>query len=489
MLRYSKFKSDEDGNVAMMFSATIVLLLTGIGVAVDYSGMTRARTALQAQVDAGVLAAATVEIDIENNGNGNAFGNEEQEREIRVQAAKEVISANGFDLQGIEPVLTLQESSVVLKAELEYKPFFGGILGFDKMRISADSESGLPKAQGVDIALVLDNTDSMRVDGKMDALKHGAVRLVETIEGTGSESKIAIVPFSRYVRINESLRTASWFEMPTEFDTEVSWQQAIRTGGSCTRETRTRTVDGVEEQYERNVCTGQTTTYEDRTGTFESRWRGCVGTRVPPFSETDDAYSHRVPGLLNQVPKEHTGTSRNIYTDCPAEIVPLTTEYDDLKTKINGMWTTDNTYLPSGLIWGQRVLSPGEPFDNTTPAGETEKRKVMIILTDGNNTTEIRQDADSEAAWEAPPYIAAVDNDEVAYEANAATVRMCQNAKSEGIEIFTIAFQVTDETTKDLLRNCASSPENAVTAGTNSGLIARFETLAENLKDEVRLMR
>ena len=156
---------------------------------------------------------------------------------------------------------------------------------------------------------------------------------------------------------------------------------------------------------------------------------------------------------------------------------------------IRDRWTTDNTYLPSGLIWGQRVLSPGEPFDNTTPAGETEKRKVMIILTDGNNTTEIRQDADSEAAWEAPPYIAAVDNDEVAYEANAATVRMCQNAKSEGIEIFTIAFQVTDETTKDLLRNCASSPENAVTAGTNSGLIARFETLAENLKDEVRLMR
>lgn len=30
----------------------------------------------------------------------------------------------------------------------------------------------------------------------------------------------------------------------------------------------------------------------------------------------------------------------------------MTDKYDDLKTKIRGMRTTDNTYLPTGLIWG-----------------------------------------------------------------------------------------------------------------------------------------
>ena len=487
MLNFKKYKTDTSGNVAMMFSGTVVLLLTGLGVAVDYSNMSRAQSMLQSQVDAGVLAAASVEFEKTNQGIGE--GSNAEERQARETAAKDVIEANGFSLTGIDPVLTLKESSVVLKAELDYEPLFGGILGVKKIRLSADAESGIAEMGSVDIALVLDSTNSMRVNGKMDALKEGAVELVEAIEDSGSESKISLVPFSRYIRINESLKTASWFQMPVEFDTDVTWQQAIHTGGTCTTETRTRTIDGVEEEYQGNNCTGQTTTYEERTATVESRWEGCVGTRIPPYSERDDAYSHKVPGLLRQVPGEHFGSSGNVYADCPAEIVPLTTEYADLKSDINSMWTTDNTYLPAGLIWGQRVLSPGVPFDNAPDAGESEKRKVMILMTDGENTTEIRQDAASEADWKAPPYIASVDSDEIATVANAVTVRMCQNVKDAGIEIYTIAFQVEDAATTTLLRNCASDASKALVAGSNAELVAEFKKVASDLKEDIRLMR
>ena len=489
MLNYKNFKTDTGGNVAMMFAVSTLMLLGGIGAAIDFSSMSRARVELQSQVDAAVLAAARVEIERQNNGVGNAYGNRANDRALRLEAANEVIAANGFDLTGIPPELTLNASTVELSAELDYKPIFGGILGVDNVRLRAEAESGLPSAAAVDLVLVLDSTDSMRVNGKMDALREGATNLVEAIEESGSESEIGLVPFSRYVRINPNLRTASWFQMPIEFDTDVTWQQAIRTGGTCNRETRTRRIDGVEEQFERNVCTGQTTTYEERTATVESRWAGCVGTRATPLSETDGNYTTRIPGLLNNVPPEHSGASSNAYSDCPGEIMALTDDYDDLKSGIGDMSTIDSTYLPSGLIWGQRVLSPGEPFDNAPIPGEPEKRKVMVLMTDGINTTEIKEDATSQDQWRAPPYIASVDNDEVADEANAATARLCQSVKDDGIEIYTIAFQVTDPTTQNLLRNCASSADKALTADSNAALIAEFERLANVLNADIRLIR
>ena len=489
MSTYKNFMTDTGGNVAMMFAATTLVLLTGIGAAIDFSNMSRTRTALQSQVDAAVLAAATVEVESNRNGTGNAYGRTDENFEIRVEAAREVISANGFDLTGIDPVVSQNENSIVVRAELDYQPFFGGVLGVNNVRLSAEAESGLPTASLVDLVLVLDSTDSMRVNGKMDALKEGAVRLVDAIEASGSESRIGLVPFSRYVRINPSLRTANWFQMPTEFDTEVTWQQATHTGGTCNRETLTRTIDGVEEEYERNVCTGQTTTYEERTATLESRWDGCVGTRATPLSETDGSYYNRIPGLLNNVPPEHSGASNNAYSDCPGEMVPLTDDYRDLKSEINAMSTIDNTHLPTGLIWGQRILTPGEPFNNAPVPGEPEKRKVMVLMTDGINTTEIRQNAFSQDQWRAPPYIASLDSDEVAVEANAATARMCQNVKDDGIDIYTIAFQVTDATTKTLLRNCASSPNQGLTADSNESLVAEFERIANLLEAEIRLIR
>ena len=68
------------------------------------------------------------------------------------------------------------------------------------------------------------------------------------------------------------------------------------------------------------------------------------------------------------------------------------------------------------------------------------------------------------ADLDAPPYIDGVDSDEIAMEANAATARMCDNAKNEGIEIYTIAFQVADGATKSLLRKCASSNDKVMAA-------------------------
>ncbi len=482
MLNFKSYKSKTDGNVAMMFAISSLMLLTGVGAAVDYSSMSRARSGLQAQVDAGVLAAASVEVSRQDKITG-------RDRNTREDAANQVIEANGYDIERMSPVLVINEKSVVLTAGLDYKPFFGGILGIDTVRLSASAESGLAGAEPVEIVLVLDNTDSMSVEGKMQALEDGAINFVEAIEETDTETKIGIVPFARYVRLNDSVRTASWFDMPVEYDTPRTWQQATHTGGSCIRETRTRNRDGIREEYQTDVCTGQTTTYEERNSVIESRWEGCVGTRTPPYSERDDAYSNKIPGLLNRIPREVSGLSRDQNSNCPAEIVPLTDDYDLLKSEIRSLWTTDNTYLPTGLMWGQRVLSRGEPFDNVPEVGVPTKRQFMVFMTDGNNTTEIKLGAAAEANLDAPPHIDSLGSDEPATNSNAATERMCNNIKAEGIGIFTIAFRVTDGPTQDLLRRCASSNKMALTADSNVALVGEFERLTAALAGDVRLMR
>jgi len=63
----------------MMFAITVVLLLTAIGAAVDYTNMVRAQNQLQSQVDAGVLAAATVDVKKKKNGKAKKQKNTRKE--------------------------------------------------------------------------------------------------------------------------------------------------------------------------------------------------------------------------------------------------------------------------------------------------------------------------------------------------------------------------------------------------------------------------
>ncbi len=484
MWNLTKYVKNDDGNVAVMFALLVTMLGIVVGVGADYSNSVRLKNSLQSQVDAAVLAAATADVSGIKDDTGRG-----KEKKIRSEAAESVIKANGFSDQNRRPEITLTDSSVTVRAEIEYTPFFGKILGKEVMTISAESESGLGKIEPIEIVLALDNTNSMSVNGKMDALKAGAISLIDAVEDSNSDSKIGLVPFAKYVRVPDSAATEGWLDVPAEFVTPVPYTFAtVVDEGTCASETRTRLEDGVEEEILVNVCEGRTYTFEVRDVDVTSKWENCVGTRPPPLSEEDGSYSTKVPGLLDRIPYTVAGTVLDVYARCPDEIQPMSTDYEGLRNAVNNLFPTDTTYIPSGLIWGQRVLSPGLPFDNQSD-GEP-KRQIMILMTDGENTTEIMQDATSVAAYKSPPYIGDVETDPIiAPEANAVTARLCSNLKADGIEIYTIAFQVDDANTQKLLRDCASAIDKAFTPDTNDALIREFEAISRSLSEEVRLIR
>jgi len=478
------FKSNETGNVSLMFSIVLFSLLSVVGVGLDYTNLVKAQAELQAQADFAALAAATVKI--------NSSSSESTNNDVREEAAFQVIKANGYENLEVRPDVYVTRKSVTVTATANYKTMFGKFIGKENVVMQAIAESGLPGVSGVDIVLALDNTNSMRVTGKMTALKSGAVTLIDAVEESGSNSKVAIVPFARYVGVHTDLKNESWLSVPEEFTTERTWQQATHTGGTCRTEARTREIDGVEEEYETEVCENQVTTYETKTRDIESRWIGCVGTRTYPLNERDGSYTTPIEGLLDPIPHEiipNHNIDRRAF--CPTAITPLTNDYDELRTQINRMFTTDDTYLPAGLIWGQRVLSPGLPFDNVQENPNNPNRRVLVLMTDGNNTTFINDTAAMREVLKAPPRIDSVnfEEGEVATETDRTTERLCDSIKSDGTEIYTIAFQVESASARTLLKNCASTPSMALTADNNNALIRQFENISEALKDRVRLMR
>ena len=157
---------------------------------------------------------------------------------------------------------------------------------------------------------------------------------------------------------------------------------------------------------------------------------------------------------------------------------------------VGGLFGTDRTYIPAGLIWGQRVLSPQAPFTESTNTAADPKRQVMILMSDGQNTAYLQGGDEHESI----PYVQDLSQKEQADgeeppNTNQETAALCTSIKAEGIEIYTIAFQVEDAQTKNLLRKCASHPRNFIDAASNQALIASFENISESLEANIRLMR
>ena len=60
---------------------------------------------------------------------------------------------------------------------------------------------------------------------------------------------------------------------------------------------------------------------------------------------------------------------------------------------------------------------------------------------------------------------------------NERTALACTNIKAAGIKIYTIAFQVTDTATLQMLTNCANEPAMAYQSSSTSGLTAAFKAI------------
>ncbi len=163
-------------------------------------------------------------------------------------------------------------------------------------------------------------------------------------------------------------------------------------------------------------------------------------------------------------------------TPYPAPLQRLSNNPPQIKAQINALSPNGETFIAPGLLWGWRVLSPNLPFADGAAYGGNVK-KILILMTDGANTVSPNfPNHDNYGAVKAHDMGDATSADRL-------TADTCANMKAPavGISVYTIAFQVTDNAIRNILRACASTPANFYNAASNAEMLSAFSQIAANL--------
>lgn len=482
-----RFRKEESGATVTMFAFAGVVLICMAGAVVDYGRVSKAHTSLQAATDAAALAAARLP---------------SKDTALLRAAANSFFVANtiGIDGNNIQITnFTFQESTgtVAVESSGVLDTSLMSIVGIKTMGFSAKSSAVKEVSGTVEMALVLDNTWSMSdsaggSDSKITVLKAAAKNLITTVlkEG-GTNVRIGIVPFADYVNVGLGNRGQSWISVAadtseTKTTTTPRTCQTISTKSVCTKgapKTCTSVTDGVTSTYD---CTPQTcvqqpvTPYESCSGpststkTTTTKWYGCVFSRnTGTLRLTDADPSTPYVGIMTTSQK------------CLNPIVPLTSNKATLTSAIDGLIINvgsgykPSTYIPAGMIWGVNVLSPTAPFSEGAAYDTANRmpRKALVLMTDGANTLRFNSSNGSHSSLNSNATTAATQ----VTATNTDTSAICTYAKSKSIEVFTVAFAVTDTAAKTMLQGCATDAAHYYDATNSAALAAAFQAIGQSL--------
>jgi Mg-chelatase subunit ChlD len=134
----------------------------------------------------------------------------------------------------------------------------------------------------------------------------------------------------------------------------------------------------------------------------------------------------------------------------------LSSNWTTLNSKIDAMTPTGNTNVTIGMQMAWQTLSPVAPFNAPAPAPDLDK--VIILLTDGENT---------ENRWSSTPSVI-----------DARTQKACDNARADNIQVYTVRVIQGNAT---LLKNCATKPDMYYEVDQASQLNGVFSSIAQKL--------
>ncbi|MCU0819840.1 MAG: VWA domain-containing protein [Beijerinckiaceae bacterium] len=314
--------------------------------------------------------------------------------QARAQTYAQSLSG-GLDVEGLTLTVTLTADEVSVVGSAQTKLTFGQIFGQNSREVRVAVTVLRGKMKNIELAMVLDNTGSM-AGQKITQLRAAVKGLVDFFEPRVEKQgdvKIAMVPFTNAVRVERS-----W--MP-------NWM--LRTNPP-------------------------------------NNWSGCVQDRSAPYDITDQAPSSGVGDSLYW----WTGGCGQL-----AEIIPMTDNLGKIRDAADTMIASGTTNVPLGMAWGWHALSSGLPLTEGSPPEAENKVRVMIVLTDGENT---------QHRW--------------AGGSNGIDDRMrliCTNVKNTGITVFTVRVINGDA---NLLRDCATSPNHYFNVTNANQLKPVFEQIA-----------
>ncbi|MDQ3560622.1 MAG: pilus assembly protein TadG-related protein [Pseudomonadota bacterium] len=198
----------------------------------------------------------------------------------------------------------------------------------------------------------------------------------------------------------------------------------------------------------------------------------CLMNRGYPYSATEEQPLANVAG--SRWPQSDPNQAACLqYATNSLRVLDLTSDFDSLTASLSAMRPTRLTNITLGAEIGWHVLSPGEPFDSARPYSDPVARKILILLTDGMQTV----------AAEGP------DGSTSTQAADEVTAELCDSMDSTGVDVFTIAYDVTDEGVRSLLAGCASSAGNYYEPIGANSVATVFEDIFAQITESAWLSR
>lgn len=170
----------------------------------------------------------------------------------------------------------------------------------------------------------------------------------------------------------------------------------------------------------------------------------------------------------------------------PEALLPLTDDIGELKKKVGSLRAHGSTNTTEGVMWGWRILSPGEPFTQGAKK-DSGTKKIMIVLADGTNVFGTLSNRLG-SAYTSYGYLvdkrlapAASGSSAITALMDKRTKQACTNAKNDGIEIYTIRLEENTRATGNMLRKCASSDAHYFDTPSRRQLDDVFEAIRDDI--------
>ncbi|MEO1324149.1 MAG: TadE/TadG family type IV pilus assembly protein [Pseudomonadota bacterium] len=475
-----RFARGRRGTTAMMFAGALLGILPAVGFVVDYGMYLNSQNRVQHALDMAGLAAA-------RHLNQNYGSDADTVKTLTREFFKSELQGHDY--------ITMNEVDVVrsgmrlnLEVDGTMPTSLMSLVGVDTMSLYTEAEVVFGTPTKAEIVLVLDTSYSMSkidpgdTESRIKSLKDAAGEMVVSLvdPDSGVDIKMGVVPFSDRVNVGTDYKSAGWITGTEKEETssERCFTSPIWLQANCDRVPEQCSNDGVSYSCYRWECHGKqppSTAQNCTTVTTTKEWHGCVKPRSAENHLTDAGYaSEKIPG--------HLSPNAN---QCASPMLPLTDVAGDLTDMIEEMEVRNKTYMPTGLIWGLRMLTPKAPFraDDTIRAFAADGGvKTIILMSDGANTMKLGSSSG---------IVSVIKDYEVGTPAgnktNEDTSALCTLIKSKGVEIYVVAYGIDDAATTALLKGCASSESRYFEAGSTAQLKKTFEAITQQLGRDVSI--
>lgn len=504
-----------EGTIAVAFGLLAPVLIGSVGVAMDLSQAYLVRQRLHGALDASALSAAAVV--------------EEDDAEVE-QRVKDFLQMNyppekiGF-IRMDEVEVEVSESEVTVFAQAHFPTTFMSILGIEQISVSSSTVVAR-EIKGLEVVLVLDNTGSLGATN-MESVRTAAKNFVNILFERVAEPddiKIGVVPYSGSVRVGRyglgqfpdgtTGYGTPFVTLPAGISYTTDRNGTGWYGCVVEHEATNYNSAAVHLPNSRGQLWTTSGTCSSSTNCRGHGWSPAISTNDPYPDDTQDNYagpwdiysygkiivagtnssSSRVCGsgytCSNCYSSSYSTTSlRNTCRDaycycsytrpnenCPyANVLPLTSEQQDILDQLDTMNFGGPTYSNIGMAWGMRVLSPEEPFIEGSEWEDEEWNKAIVLMTDGEMSP-------------SGTYSGYGDSNKVSFDSvanlNTRMQEVCTwlKAAPRNVIIYTITFDhATSDisaATKTIYRNCATDADHYFDAPSQAELISTFERIS-----------